>query len=118
MESHNCKIAGRSVDLAWTQETAKRYAFRMGEIGGEPTSKQLTSPRTVATALHKVLWALLPPAEFARYATPEDLFVAVDHDNEATGIFSAINSVYQDRFADTEKKSSLTKSRSQESNSD
>jgi len=115
---HACTIAGRKVELEWTQETAKRFAFRMGEVGGEPTSKQLTNPKTVTTALFKVLWGLLPPAEFARYTDPESLFVAVDHEAEAEAIFSAINGIYQDRFPDPEKKSTSMKSPSPESNSE
>ena len=116
--SHTCTIAGREVELAWTQETAKRFAFRMGEIGGEPTSKQLTNPKTVSTALFKVLWALLPQNEFSRYPDPESLFVAVDHETEGEAIFAAINGIYLDRFADVEKKSTLKNSPSPESNSD
>ena len=115
---HSCTIAGRAVELAWTQETAKRFAYRMGEIGGEPTGKQLTNPKTVTTAIFKALWGLLPPVEFARYPDPESLFVAVDHDKEGEAIFAAINGVYLDRFPSEEKKSTLTKSLSPESNSD
>ena len=72
-----CVIAGRKVDLEWTQESAKRYSYRMGEIGGEPTGKQLTNQKTVTTALFKVLWGMLPPGVFASYPDPESLFVAV-----------------------------------------
>ena len=115
---HSCTIAGRAVELAWTQETAKRFAYRMGEIGGEPTGKQLTNPKTVTTAIFKALWGLLPPVEFARYPDPESLFVAVDHDKEGEAIFAPINGVYLDRFPSEEKKSTLTKSPSPESNSD
>ncbi len=115
--THACTIAGRAVELEWTQETAKRFSFRMGEIGGEPTGKQLTNPKTVATAVFKVLWGLLPPAEFSRYPDPESLFVAVDHETEGEAIYTAINGVYLDRFPAEEKKSTSTKSPSPESNS-
>lgn len=108
-------IAGRKVEIEWTQETSKRFAFRMGEVGGEPTPKQLRNPRTVTTALFKVLWALLPGEEFARYPDPESLFVAVDHENEAEAIFSAIGSIYSDRVPPKEKKSTSKKSRSRKS---
>ncbi len=115
--NHPCTIAGRQVDLAWTQESAKRFAFRMGACGGEPTGKELSNPKTVTTALFKVLWGLLPSSEFARYVDPEALFVAVDHDEEGLAIYQAIKAVYEDRFEDPEKKSTLTKSPSPESNS-
>ena len=115
--SHEITIAGRKLELEWTQETAKRFAFRMGEIGGEPTGKQLSNPRTVATALFKVLWGLLPPNEFARYPDPESLFVAVDHEAEAEAIFASIGGIYEDRFPSKEKKSTSRKSHSPESSS-
>ena len=113
-----CHVAGREVALVWNQEAAKRYAYRMGELGGEPTGKQLTNPRSVTTALFKVLWALLPPVEFSRYADPEALYVAVDHETEAEAIFKAIDGIYSERFPNAEKKSTSMKSPLQESNSD
>jgi len=103
---HEIIIGGRKVTLAWDTQTAKRYAFRMGEIGGEPTGKQLSNPKTVTTALFKVLWGLLPSAEFQRHPDPESLFVAVDHDTEAEAIFAAITAIFNDRVVDAEKKRS------------
>lgn len=114
---HSCNIAGRSVDLEWTQETAKRFAYRMGLVGGEPTGKELSNPKTVTTALFKVLWGMLPAAEFQRHADPEALFVAVDHEEEGAGIYEAIKGIYADRLTDPEKKSTSMKSPSPESNS-
>ena len=116
--SHEVKIAGRTVALEWTQETAKRYAYRMGELGGEPTGKQLSNPRTVTTALFKVLWGLLPPIEHARHADPEALYVAVDHDTEGEAIYHALTAIYQDRSPSDEKKSTSTTLPSPGSNSD
>lgn len=114
---HSCIIAGRQTELEWTQETAKRFVYRMGEIGGEPTARQLGNPKTVTTALFKVLWGLLPSAEFARHADPECLYVAVNHEAEGEAIYDAIKGIYQERNADAEKKSTLMNSRSPESNS-
>ena len=114
---HEITIAGRKVSLAWDTETAKRFAFRMVEVGGEPSGKQLSNPRTVTTALFKVLWGLLPTSEFARHADPESLFVAVDHEKEAEAIFTALREVYSERFVSDEKKSTLMTSPSPESNS-
>lgn len=90
----------------------------MGEIGGEPTTKQLQNPKTVDTALFKILWGLLPPAEFAKYPNPEELAVLVDHDSEGAAIYAAIKGIFDDRFPDAEKKSTSMKSPSPESNSD
>lgn len=103
---HEIIIGGRKVTLVWDTQTAKRYAFRMGEIGGEPTGKQLSNPKTVTTALFKVLWGLLPSAEFQRHQDPESLFVAVDHETEAEAIFAAITAIFNDRVVDAEKKRS------------
>jgi len=111
-------IGGRKVSLTWNVETEKRYAYRMGELGGEPTAKQLSNPKTVTTALFKVLWALLPSDEFQRHPDPESLYVAVDHEKEGEAIFAAIKEIYEARFVSVEKKSSLTKSPSPESNLD
>jgi hypothetical protein len=61
---------------------------------------------------------MLPTGEFQRHADPESLFVAVDHETEGAAIYQAIKGVYGDRFPDVEKKSTLTKSHSHESNSD
>ena len=115
--SYLVKVAGREVELAWTQETAKRFAYRMGEVGGEPTAKQFTNPRTVETALFKVLWALLPSTMLASYPDPESLFLAVDHETEGEAIFKAINKVYEDRYPNAAKKKPSKKSPSPESNS-
>lgn len=112
--NHPVRIAGRSVELEWTNETSKRFAFRMGSIGGEPTPAELTNPRTASTALFKVLWGLLPPLEFARYSDPEALFVATNHEEEAEGIFQGIAAVYSDRFPSEEKKSTSENSHSPE----
>jgi hypothetical protein len=90
----------------------------MGLVGGEPTGKELSSPRTVTTALFKVLWGLLPPAEYHRHPDPEALFVAVDHEEEGAVIYEAIKGIYADRLPDVEKKSTSMKSPSPESNSE
>jgi len=107
--SYLVKIAGKEAELAWTQETAKRFSYRMGEIGGEPTSKQFTNPKTVETALFKVLWALLPSHIFCKYPDPESLYVAVDHESEGEAIFKAIDGVYRDRFPNLAKKKTTKK---------
>lgn len=111
-------IAGQEVSLTWDLQTARRFEFRMGEIGGEPTAKQFLNPRTAATAIFKALWALLPPGLLASYPDPETLYAAVDHEAEAVGIFQAIGGIYQERFPDTEKKSTSRKSPSRASNSE
>ena len=114
---HALTIAGNPVEIEWTQETARRYAFRMGEIGGSPTPAQLRNPKTVTTALFKMLWCLLPKVEFAKYETPEELFAVVDHETESAGIFTAINGIFSDWSETAEKKSTGMKSHSPELNS-
>jgi hypothetical protein len=90
----------------------------MGEIGGSPTPAQLRNPKTVTTALFKMLWCLLPKPEFAKYESPEELFAVVNHETESVGIFEAINGIFSDWSETDEKKSTGNKSRSLESNSD
>jgi hypothetical protein len=87
----------------------------MGSIGGEPTPAELSNQRTVTTALFKVLWGLLPTSIFARYPDPESLFVEVDHEKEAEGIFKAISAIYRERWPTPEKKRTSKKSRSPKS---
>ena len=114
--SHLVTIAGREVGLEWSNESSKRYTFRICSIGGEPI-KDLSSKNgdIVAVALSKVLWALLPPHEFSKYPDAESLFVAVDHEKEGTGIYAAIRAIFEERFPSAEKKSTLKKSRSRRS---
>lgn len=111
-------IAGRVIELEWTQETARRYEFRIGTVGGEPTARQLNNPRTVSSALFRMLWALLPVREFQRYDSPEDLYLAVDHDEEGPAIYAALRGIFEERAVTAEKKSSGRKSLSPASSSD
>jgi len=115
---HIVTIAGRKVPIEWSNESSMRFQYRMGEVGGEPTERQLRNPKTVTTALFKVLWGLLPSAELARYPDPETLFLAVNHDTEAESIYGAIKAIYEERWPSDEKKSTSENSPSQESNSE
>lgn len=111
---HAVKIGGREILIDWNQETAKRFNFRLSNIGGHPTKRELTTPATASAAVCKILWALLPSSEIGRYATPEDLFVALDDaDNESNA--AAIVAVYADMTPTAQKKMTSEKSRSQES---
>jgi hypothetical protein len=113
--AHEITIGGRAVSLAWTNEAAKRFSFRLSSIGGHPTQREITTPATASAAVCKILWALLPAAEFVRYATPEDLFVAIDQESESEVIAKAILGVYADMNPTPEKKTSTVKSRSPKS---
>ena len=115
---HQVKIGGRGITLRWTQETAKRFDYRLGQIGGHPTQRELTGAKTRDAAACKLLWALLPPAELAAYPTPEDLFVAIDQETEGAELGKALAGVYQEMVADAEKKRSLRNSPSPASSSE
>jgi hypothetical protein len=106
---HIVKINGREVSLSWTQEVAKRFAFRLATIGGMPKSKELTTPATAPAAIAKIVWALLPKADHARYESPEDLFVDIDQATEGLAIAEAVSAIFSDMAPDAEKKRSLTK---------
>jgi len=116
--SHAVKIAGRDVVISWNQETAKRYNYRLSCIGGPPSMRELKTPATASAAVCKLLWALLPASEIGRYASPEDLFVAIDQETESEGISKAILGVFADMNPSAEKKTTSKKLPSPESNSD
>lgn len=108
--SHETTIGGRKVELAWTQEVAKRFRFRLSSIGGHPTQRELTNRATADAAVCKILWALLPSSELGRFPTPEDLFVAIDQETESESISRAIHAVYDDMNPTPEKKRTSRKS--------
>lgn len=105
--SHKLTVDGCEVELAWTIETSRRFAYRMKEIG-HPTNRQFNTQRTAPVAYCKALWALLPRDEHAKYETPEDLFAAI-RDEEWENIQAAVLGVYSDMAASDEKKSTSTK---------
>ena len=105
-------IGGRKVALEWTHEVKKRFNFRLSSIGGHPTQHELTTPSTADAAVCKLLWALLPAQEVARYSSPEDLYVAIDQDKESEAISTAIIGIYADMEPTPQKKTTSKKSRS------
>jgi hypothetical protein len=112
------KIGGREIALKWTQETAKRFHYRLSQIGGHPTQRELTGARTRDAAACKLLWAFLPLAELGSYPTPEDLYVAIDQETEGLELGKALAEMYAEMVPDAEKKSTLTKSPLPESSSE
>ena len=110
---YKIKIAGMDVILRWDLETSRRYEYRAGLIGGEPTPSELRSKKTVATAIFKILWCLLPASLVSIYKDPESLFIDVNHDEETEAIGAAVVAIFSERFADAEKKSTSMKSHSQ-----
>jgi hypothetical protein len=116
--SQSITINGRAVELTWNNETKKRFAFRLQSIGGHPSNKLLSRAATAPAAYAKILWALLPKDAIGDYDTPEDLFVAIDQDNEGSDIAKAIAAIYGEMAPTDEKKSTGAKSHSPESNSD
>jgi hypothetical protein len=107
--SHLVKIGGREITLDWSQEVAKRFNYRLAAIGGMPKQKELTTPITAGAAIAKIVWALLPKADFARYETPEDLFVDLDHDTEGLIVAEAVAAIFSEMAPDAEKKRTSTK---------
>jgi len=115
--THTVTIAGQPVQLTWTNETEKRFRYRLGTIGGHPTQAQFRNHATSPAAFCKVLWALLPAAILPTYPTPEDLFVAIDHESEGESIATALVAIYADMAPDPEKKSTSANSPSPALNS-
>jgi hypothetical protein len=103
--------------VAWTQEITSRFEFRASKLGVEPSQllREFSQPRKAAAAITSFLWLLLPPAAHATHPTPEDLFVAIDHQADGEGIHAAIVGVLADMSPEVEKKSTLKKSPSRKS---
>lgn len=104
MAKHQCTIAGSAVELEWTQSVARQYRYRASKLGVDNELERMSNPATVESAVFDTLWCLLPSALIAKYPTPEELFVAVDHDNEAEGIWQAIKGVIEEQVVDQQKK--------------
>lgn len=111
-------IGGEVVELEWKQDIARRYVFRASKIGGGPTSAEFSNPKKAAAAVASFLWLVLPPAVHARYATPEDLFVDIDHASQGQAIRDALVGIFADMAPDAEKKSTGKKTPLRKSNSD
>ena len=113
--SHPINIGGESFEIAWDQQTARSYAYRASKIGGAPSMRDLANPKRAAAAVTDLLWLLLPPTAAAKYRSPEELFVALDHESEAESIHSALLAVMEEMVSTDEKKSSSKNLRSQKS---
>jgi hypothetical protein len=108
--ANSVTIGGEVFTIAWNQQTARSFAYRASKIGGAPSLRDLTNPKRAAAAVTDLLWILLPPDASAKYRTPEDLFLAIDHETEASNIHTALVSVIAEMGASDEKKSTSEKS--------
>ena len=116
--TNTIKVGGNDVALAWTVEAERRFIFRLSKIKDVPKMSDLSNPKKAAAALTTLLWLLLPADEFAKYETPEDLFVAIDHEHEGAAIVTAVIAVLNDMAPSDEKKSTSNKRHSPRSNSE
>jgi hypothetical protein len=114
---HILNIAGQPVTLEWTQDIARRLPYRISLIGGFPTERELSYSRTATAAITKLIWLFLPPLVHSRYSTPEELFLDLNHREEASQIHAAVSGICADMVADEEKKTSSQSSPSPESSS-
>lgn len=99
-------IAGQPVSIAWTQEVARRYGIRASKLGGAPKTADLSDRHRAAYAAAAFLWLFLPPMIHDQYRTPEDLYLALDHEQDAPAILTAILAVFGEMAVDAEKKTS------------
>lgn len=118
MTTYPVIIGGEEIALAWDQQTARSYAYRASKIGGAPSFADLKNPKRAVAAITDLLWLFLPPSAQAKYRTPEDLFVAIDHESHAPAIHAAVIGIVGDMLTDDQKKRSSKNSPSPESNSD
>lgn len=114
--THKLTIGGQEIEIGWTQEAARRFAFRASKHKIKLDGEAFTDPSRAASAYVECLWLLLPAGEFGKHATPEDLAVAIDHDTESESVVAAVLACVGDMVADAEKKTSLTSGHLQESN--
>ena len=114
---HQITIGGSPVELEWTQASARAFHFRLSEIGFSISGAAFKGARA-ASSFCKCLWALLPADVFREYPTPEELFVAIDHETEAAAIYGAVSAIFAEMAPSDEKKSTSKNSHSPGSNSD
>ena len=112
-------IGGKPTAIAWSQEVAKRYNFRVSRLGFDPFSV-VGKPSKREFALVCILWLVLPQDVHLQFATAEDLHVAINHQDpaEVTAITAALVAIIEDMFPSAEKKSIGKKSPSRKSNSE
>jgi hypothetical protein len=115
MNSYPVKIGGEEVRFSWTQETAKRYTFRASKIGGAPRGADFANPRKVTAAIGSFLWLILPAEIHQKYDSPEELFMAIDHDDQSAQVAACLTGIFSDMSPDAEKKSTSRKSPSRKS---
>lgn len=107
---HTVRIAGKSVNLAWTVEAQKRFRFRASKIGGAPTHRDFSDPSRATSAVASLLWLLLPPDALADYPTPEELYVGIEDETEAPAIHTALSAIVAEMSPTPEKKTNSKKS--------
>ena len=111
-------IGGEEITLAWDQQTARAYPYRAGRIGGAPKLRDLANAKRAVAAVTDLLWLFLPLSAVTKYPTPEELFLAIDHESHYGEIHAAVIGIVGEMTATPEKKRSLPNSPSPGSNSD
>jgi predicted nucleotidyltransferase len=98
-------IGGKEVEIEWNQATARRLSFRASKHGINVSFADFTNPQKAHAAYVETMWLLLPPDEFSKHATPEDLSATIDHDTESESIVAAVLDCVLQMKPDAEKKS-------------
>jgi hypothetical protein len=99
-------IEGRTVNLQWTQRTARLYLARASKAGIDPF-KLIGKPKTQIYGIAALIWCFLPADEYARHESPEDLFASMSEDEwQSDTIAAAIAGLFEEMEPQsTEKKS-------------
>lgn len=98
-------IGGQAIEIEWNQAAARRLSFRASKHNVRVSFADFTDPSKAHSAYIETLWLLLPADEFSKYATPEDLSAAIDHDTESESIVAAVIDCVMQMSTDAEKKS-------------
>ena len=111
--SHPCQIGGKSVELAWTNSTARSLKFRASQLGVDPRQlcADLADNGRAEYSLGVLLWLVAPEDLHSRHRTPESLWLTVA-DDEVAGVVNSVVETLGDGAPSEEKKSTSKKSRS------
>lgn len=116
---HELVIAGKKVAIEWTNDASRNMRIRSSKIGADIPKlwAGVSKENSAEYAVTAFIWMLLPSGTYSKYQSPEDLYSDLSVD-DAKSNFNALIGVIADMEPSDEKKSTLTNSHLQGSNSE
>jgi hypothetical protein len=111
---HSITIGGDPVILEWSKSSSRLMDLRLSGIGFD--WRKDTAGTRMASAMVKICWTLLSSDKFKEYESHEDMYSAMT-DDECANMLKVVSEIISEMAPSDEKKSTLTKSHSPESNS-